>query len=101
MNIFSLIGILGIGVSLVLTNVVNLSQEKAIAELQRQVSELEKLPNIEDMQRRLGCENIDGTLGPETQTKWDEAVNAELFNSYAAPYFANEIYSGSCENEDR
>ena len=55
------------------------------------------LPTIEQVQEFLGCEKIDGKLGDswrtsETQRLWDAALNAELFNGYAAKYFTKEFY---------
>ena len=50
------------------------------------------LPTIEKVQEFLECKKVDGKLGPETQAKWDAALNAELFNGYAAKYFTKEFY---------
>lgn len=49
------------------------------------------IPTIEEWQRRLGCEKIDGKLGPawldsETQAKWDKA----LCDQYAIACFEGE-----------
>ena len=44
--------------------------------------QLERIPEIKEIQRLVGCEKIDGKLGRETQTKWDRAI----FNQYASNY---------------
>lgn len=59
--------------------------QQRIVELE---TELQRIPSIEEWQERIGCEKIDGKLGPqwyksETQTKWDRAV----FNQYAIEHF--------------
>ena len=40
------------------------------------------LPTIREVQQLIGCDAIDGQLGPETQKRWDEY----LANRYAAVY---------------
>ncbi len=43
------------------------------------------LPSIEDIQKLVGCEKIDGILGDETQRLWDRAINqqyADVWNFY-------------------
>lgn len=40
-----------------------------------------KIPSVADIQRAVGAEP-DGIVGPETLSKWDEAI----FNQYAARY---------------
>lgn len=37
-------------------------------------TKMQKIPQIEEIQRLIGCEKIDGRLGPETQQKWDRAI---------------------------
>ncbi len=46
-----------------------------------------RVPTIEEIQTLIGCEKIDGKLGPawwksETQIKWEQALG----NQYAANY---------------
>lgn len=47
--------------------------------LEQQNTKQQEIPTIRNMQRILGCEKIDGRLGPcwrdsETQTKWEEKI---------------------------
>ena len=51
----------------------------------------DKLPTIEEIQRLIGCETIDGKVSPdwrhsETQKKWERA----LCNQFAMEYFKGE-----------
>jgi hypothetical protein len=43
------------------------------------------IPTIEQIQLLVGCEKIDGKLGPETMAKWNRAV----CDQYAAKYFTS------------
>ena len=66
------------------------SGDNEIRVLEAQVLKLGEIPTIREWQERLGCELIDGKLGPgwkssETQRLWDEII----FNQYAAKFMTN------------
>jgi len=44
------------------------------------------VPTIQQIQQLIGCEKIDGKIGPETLDKWNRAV----CDQYAKPYFTAE-----------
>ena len=48
----------------------------------------EKVPTIKEIQELIGCEKIDGKLGPDTQAKWDKAVG----DRHAAKWHKPETY---------
>jgi len=53
-------------------------------------SPVTSIPTIEDIQQLVGCEKIDGKIGPETLDKWNRAV----CDQYAEPYFKNQKVNG-------
>ncbi|MGA2324310.1 MAG: hypothetical protein ABSG22_10725 [Sedimentisphaerales bacterium] len=53
---------------------------------ERQTLIAERIPTIEEIQQLIGCEKIDGKIGPETIAKWNRMV----CDQYAQPYFKKQ-----------
>lgn len=77
-----------------------------VVNLHIQTAGLQKLPSIKDIQRRIGCEKIDGRLckmwcvegHSETQEKWGAAICQQ----YADKYINNETMGikGGARNDN-
>ena len=67
-----------------------------IAALEKKLELAEKLPTIEEMQQRLGCE-VDGELGKKMQRAWEVAI----FNTYAQPYMNQYSQFKGVKNANR
>ena len=52
------------------------------------------IPTVEDIQRLVGCEKIDGKIGPETLAKWDRAICDQYATQYLGPQIAQKPEAG-------